>query len=294
LLPDGAAVQPQHVLQADVGGQLRLLGYDVDNTAAQPGEAIRFTLYWEAQRNMDRDWSIFCHLFDLDLGLPVATRDRFPGQGLLATSQLVPGQRWADRYVVELPETAYAPADLLLEIGLYDRTTGERPPIQVEAGEGVEVVDNGLRFQPLRVDPRPGELPNPVRVNFQDEIALAGWELAERVVAPGEALHLTLHWECLADMDQSYTVSTQVLGADWRKVAQWDSPPGNADTKSCQVGQQVVDRRVLEVASDAPPGGYELRLLLYEGQTLTRMRLINAEGRVLPNDFHVLGQVRVR
>ena len=133
-----------------------------------------------------------------------------------------------------------------------------------------------------------------MRVNFQDEIALTGWELEQRVVAPGDSVHLTLYWECLAAMDNTYTVSTQVLGADWRKVAQWDSLPGDIDTKTCQIGQQVVDRRVLEIAADAPPGGYELRLLLYEGQTLKRMRIINAKGRVLPNDFHILGQIRIQ
>jgi hypothetical protein len=293
MLLSGVEPQPQHILRADVGGQLRLLGYDIENTSAKPGESFRFTLYWEAQRNMDRDWSIFCHVFDLDLGLPVATRDRFPGQGLLATSHMTPGQRWADKYVVELAETAYAPAEALLEVGLYDRTTGERPPIQIEVGEGVEAWENGLRFQPLRIEPRSGKLPNPVHVNFQDEIALVGWELEQRVVAPGEFVHLTLYWDSLASMARTYTVSAQVLDANWNKVAQWDSRPGDTDTADWQAGQRVVDRRTLEIAPNAPPGGYELRLLIYDGASLKRMRIVNAQGRVLPNDFHVLGQIRV-
>jgi hypothetical protein len=156
------------------------------------------------------------------------------------------------------------------------------------------VVDNGLRFQPLGIEPRPGELPNPVRVNFQDEIALVGWKLAQRVVVPGESLYLTLYWDALAEMDSAYTVSAQVMDSSGQKVAQWDSYPGDLDTQSWQVGQRVVDRRTLQVALDALPGGYELRLLIYDGQTLKRMRIVNAEGRVLPNDFHILGQIRVR
>lgn len=155
-------------------------------------------------------------------------------------------------------------------------------------------MENGLRFQPLRIEPRSGELPNPVRVNFQDEIALVGWELGQRVVVPGELVHLTLYWDALALMDRTYTVSAQVLDANWLKVAQWDSLPGKTDTSTWQVGQRVIDRRTLEVALDAPPGGYELRLLIYDGQSLERMRIVNAEGRVLPNDFFVLGQIRIR
>ncbi len=293
ILPPDAAPQPQHVLQADVGGQLRLLGYDVENLTARPGEAFRLTLYWEAQQPMDRDWSIFCHVFDVDLGLPVATRDRFPGQGLLSTRHMPAGLRWADRYVVYLPQTAYAPARAVWEVGLYDRLTGERPPILIEAGEGVEVVENGLRFQPLRIEPRPGDMPNSTWINLEDKLALIGWEIDRRVAGPGESLTLTLHWECLQAMSASYTVSAQVLAADRSKVAQWDSWPGDLDTRTWQPGQRVIDRRRLTLSADAPPGGYDLVLMLYDGQTLKRMRLIHPDGRVLPEDFHRLGVLRV-
>ena len=44
---------------------------------------------------------------------------------------------------------------------LYDLVTGERPPIRVEQGEA-EVVDSALRFQPLEIAARPGDLPNPL------------------------------------------------------------------------------------------------------------------------------------
>ena len=43
---------------------------------------------------------------------------------------------WHEYEVVELPETAYAPTEAILEIGLYDLTTGERPPISAAAGSG--------------------------------------------------------------------------------------------------------------------------------------------------------------
>jgi len=302
VLPEGVQPSPAHALRADLGGQVRLLGYDMESVSpagvasARPGEAFRFTLYWEAQREMDRDWSIFCHILDLDLELPIATRDRYPGQGLLATRTMEPGLRWADRYVVWLPETAYAPSDAVLEVGLYDAANGERPLVTIEAGSDVQVVENGLRFQPLHIEPRPGDLPNPVRINFQDRMALVGWDIDRRAAAAGDVLHLTTYWECLASMEEAYTVSSQVLDERGRKAAQADIWPGDTDTSHWEVGQQIVDRRDLAIDPGSPAGSYELVLRVYgweTPETLKRLRIIDAEGRVLPNDFVVLGRVRI-
>jgi hypothetical protein len=283
---------PEHVLRADVGGQVRLLGYDIELLSARPGQAFRFTLYWEAQRAMDRDWSVFCHVVDLGTGLSIATRDRYPGQGLVASSLMSPGLRWADDYVVDLPETAYAPTDALLEIGLYDVENGERPPILIEEGEGT-VVENALRFQPVHIVPRSGDLPNPVRLNFEDKLVLTGWDLDRRVVVPGESIELVLHWTCPSSMKEMYTVSAQVLSPGGAKIAQWDSWPGEISTASCSAGQQIVDHKVLSIAPDVSPGAYDLQILVYDGATMKRARIINAEGRVLPNDFHILDRIRV-
>ena len=73
VLAAGEETTPQHVLRADVGGQVRLLGYDLEGISSDgllrvlPGEAVRLSLYWESQAYMDRDWSIFLHLLDADL-----------------------------------------------------------------------------------------------------------------------------------------------------------------------------------------------------------------------------------
>jgi len=294
-------VEPEHTLRADVGGQLRLLGYDLEGAtpegglSVRPGEAVRLSLYWESQTRMDRNWSIFFHVLDTDLDLVLATRDRYPGEGLLATGDMVPGLKWVDRYVVWLDETTYAPSRALLEVGLYDWATGERPPVSVEQGQA-EVVANALRFQPLRIEPRAGELPNPLSYQMEDKMALVGWDVEPRVVAAGATLHLTLYWECLAPMASDYQVSTQVVRADQLKAAQMDAAPGSVPTGKWKSGQQIVDRRELTIDAHAPPGGYDILVSVYGwegGDTIRRLRLIDGRGYVLPGDSLTLGQVRV-
>lgn len=296
LLPSDTERAWQNVLRADLGGQLRLLGYDISTRTVRPGESVEFALYWEAQRDMDHDWSVFCHVLDAQTGLPLATRDRYPAQGLLATRLMQPGQRWVDRYVVGLPETAYAPNDLSLEIGLYDEVSGERPPVLVEDGMGASVVDNALRFERVRLEPRPGDLPNPVRVNFGDQMSLVGWDLDHRVAAPGETVHLTLYWDCTAKMSHDYSVFTQVLDASDHKWAQWDSWPANTATSSWQVGQMVEDHYDLVLDADTPPGAKALRIGVYRldrDGLPERVRIVNEEGRVMPTDYWTLDQLRV-
>jgi len=296
LVAAGDTPVPEHSLVADVGGQLQLLGYDLVNSSARPGEAFRFALYWEAQRPMDRDWSVFVHVLDLQTGLPVATRDRYPGQGLLATSDMEPGLRWVDQYAVTLPETAYAPSQAVLEIGLYDAQTGERPPIVVHGDVRVSVVGNALRFQPLAVEPRPGPYPNPVHINFGNQMALVGWDIDRRVVSPGDEVHLVLFWECVGRISADYSAFAHVVGEWDRKWAQHDGWPGKTATSSWAVGQRIEDRRSVLLSPDTPAGAKRLIIGVYaagsEGE-LTHLRIVDDQGRVLPEISVTLDQVRV-
>jgi hypothetical protein len=301
VLAAGETPSPEHVLRADLGGQVRLLGYDLEGLdaggvwAVRPGEAVRLSLYWESQAQMDRDWSIFFHVLDADLDLVLATRDRYPGQGLLATSEMVPGQRWVDQYVVWVDETTYAPAQALLEVGLYDLATGERPPVLVEEGQA-EVIANALRFQPLAIEALPGDVPNPLAYRMEDKLALVGWDVEPRVVAAGETLHLTLYWEGLASMTDDYQVSSQVVRADQLKAAQMDAAPAGTPTSQWAKGERVMDRRALTIDPSAPAGGYDILVTVYGWEntdTIKRLRLIDGQGYVLPGDSLTLGQVRV-
>lgn len=296
LIPTGAKRVPEQSLVADVGGQLRLLGYDLGNRSARPGEAFYFALYWEAQQPMERDWSVFVHILDLQTGLPTATRDRYPGQGLLATSDMEPGLRWVDQYVVELPEAAYAPSGAVLEIGLYDAETGERPPVVVDGDVPAAIVDNALRFQPLVIEPHPGPYPNPVHINFGDEMALVGWDIDRRVASPGDKVYVVLFWECIGPISADYSAFAHVIGEWDQKWAQQDGWPAGTATSSWTVGQEIEDHYDLLLSPDTPPGAKRLIIGVYalgsEGE-LAHLRIIDDQGRVLPQTSATLDQIRV-
>ncbi|MCX7680619.1 MAG: glycosyltransferase family 39 protein [Anaerolineae bacterium] len=248
-----------HPLEVNFGDILRLRGYELDTAAVQPGGQVPVTLYWEAIAPAERDYTVFVHLLG-EGELLVAQRDTFPGLGRLSTTRLKPGYTWRDRYVLQVPDTAWTPDVAQLEVGLYDRTSGAR--VLTDTG-----ADN-VRFGRVEVLPRPGEFPNPIFINFGNKLALVGYELRQRVVRPSETIELILYWKALRAMDTDYTISVQVIDSMWRKAAQRDGWPvdGTAPTSTWRPGQPITDPYALAVATDAPPGVYEVRVVVYQFQ----------------------------
>jgi len=277
---------------ADLDVVMRLLGYDLETEAVQPGGEVEMTLYWEALAPTDRDYTVFVHLLG-EGELLVAQRDTFPGLGRLSTTWLEPGFRWADRTVVQVPDTAYAPETAQVEVGLYDAATGARLP--AVSLDGQPLGDN-VRFGQVEIHPRPGDVPNPISVNFDDRMALIGYDLDRRVVRPGDGVTLTLHWRGLERMDVNYTVSTQLVDAGQRKAAQQDSWPvdGAAPTAAWEPGQVLADVRTLQIFPDAPPGVYDVRVTVYvqEQGEIIHLPIIPEGGRMLA-DHVLLTRVRV-
>jgi hypothetical protein len=111
-------------VDADLGGQITLLGYDAERLEAMPGDALTVTLYWEARVPPPADYSVFLHLAAFD-GPPHAQHDGQPRHGSYPTSM------WDVGEVVTDPRTIHIPVDLPpgtypLVAGMYLLDTGER------------------------------------------------------------------------------------------------------------------------------------------------------------------------
>jgi 4-amino-4-deoxy-L-arabinose transferase-like glycosyltransferase len=113
-------------VDADLGGEITLLGYDVDALQVSPGDTLSVTLYWEAQVRPPVNYTVFLHLAAAD-GPPHAQNDGPPAGGTYPTSF------WDVGEVVTDPRTIHIPADLPpgdypLVAGMYRLETGERLP----------------------------------------------------------------------------------------------------------------------------------------------------------------------
>jgi len=272
--------------------QIKLLGYEVGRKAVWPGESLDVTLYWQALAPMERNYSVFVHLLD-ENDLVLASQDTFPGQGTYPTGLWRAGDAIADVYTIAVPTTAFTPSSVQLEVGLYEFQSGKR--LAVYGPQGEPLGDN-VRFYRIEVLPHEGsDVPNPVRFNFGNQIALVGYDLEGQAVGPGEEIHLTLYWEALALMERDYTVFTHVIGERDRIWAQVDSQPqeGAAPTSTWSRGQVLVDEYHLLIEPETPPGVYDIEVGLYLAATGERLGLLDEAGHWMDSRV-LLTKVRVR
>jgi hypothetical protein len=123
---------PPTPLAVDFSDQIKLVGLDLSQTTFKPGQALPLTLYWQALRTPDRNWSVFVHLINPE-GHIVSQQDQAPGAGQFPTTGWLPGEYLTDPYNLSLPSDLL-PGQYWLEVGLYDPNNFSRLPI-VESGQ---------------------------------------------------------------------------------------------------------------------------------------------------------------
>jgi 4-amino-4-deoxy-L-arabinose transferase-like glycosyltransferase len=273
------------------GGQLKFLGYDAPVQAAYPGEAVPVTLYWEAVETFRGDYSVFLHLVDGN-DLLTAQRDALPGMGTLSTQWLAPGRRWSERRVLTLPKTAFSPNRTVFEVGLYSYTSGERLAVVDAQGQ---IAGNSVRFGQVEVLARPGDVPNPIKIDFGGEMDLVGYDLDGRALRPGETATLTLFWQGQRPMDTNYSISTQFVDEYGVKAAQRDAWPldGAAPTSLWEPGTIIEEARELAIFEGTHHGVYNVYVTVYPSEDPDASLVVTPLGGRLQTDHVVLTTIRV-
>jgi hypothetical protein len=244
---------------------------------------------------MARNWSVFVHLVDPVLGAPIVQRDMYLDQGLRPTTLLQPGERIFNHYQLHIPETAVAPADLQLSVGLYDYLTC--PACERLPASGWMVSGEAAVLARLSLEPAPGDFPNATQVNFHNEVELLGYELSLRRAQPGETADLTLFWRARRPLTADYTLFAQVVNLqDTTRWASRDMAPLEVRTSTWAPGEVQTTTLSLTLAEETPPDIYPVILGLYtvtaDGR-FDRLQVVAADGRITQDDFLRLTLLRV-
>ncbi len=111
-------------IDANLGDQITLLGYEADQLELAPGESLALTLYWQAQTPLSVDYTVFLHLAASEAP-PYAQDDGQPKDGRYPTSFWDLGEVVTDSRTLQLPENL-PPGDYPLIAGMYLLESGER------------------------------------------------------------------------------------------------------------------------------------------------------------------------
>jgi hypothetical protein len=199
------------------------------------------------------------------------------------------GQIVGDKRELEvLPGTP--PGLYRVEVILLDLHSGRT--LEPEGGGSVLLgpIEVPRREPPSIDDP---DIEKSLEMNLGNKVQLLGYDI-ESGFRPGDNIHLTLFWQCLEEMEQSYTVFTHLLDAGDNTVAQKDNPPvdGFYPTTKWEVGEIVRDQYDMVIPSDAPPGEYRLNVGMYLAETGERLNVLK-DGVPLPDNRILLQPVAV-
>ena len=120
--------QASTAVNAVFGGQIRLIGYDMEQTETN----LNLTLYWQAMRRMERDYKIFAHLSSLSDDAVVAQYDSMPCHWTYLTSWWDKDEIVADTITLDIGELSSG--QYKVTIGIYDPDTLERLAVVDQSG----------------------------------------------------------------------------------------------------------------------------------------------------------------
>jgi 4-amino-4-deoxy-L-arabinose transferase-like glycosyltransferase len=119
-----------HPLNANLDGQARLVGFDLDRFRVPPGGVLTLTLYWQAIQPIDHSYVVFTHV---ETDRIWGQGDGIPNCGKQPTNTWQPGRTVIDRISIPLnPQTP--PGSYPLVVGLYDFESGQRLDVLDAAG----------------------------------------------------------------------------------------------------------------------------------------------------------------
>ncbi|MBC7260475.1 MAG: hypothetical protein H5T63_00560, partial [Chloroflexi bacterium] len=154
--------------------------------------------------------------------------------------------------------------------------------------------------------PKAKDVPIALSARLEGGIEFLGYALTNAsgqpvdVLQPGDTVIVDLYWRAQNKISRNYTVFVHLVGQAYNPATQgpvWgghDSQPleGGYPTAQWFVNEIIVDRHMLTLDARAPTGDYELEAGMYLLETMTRLRVLDSEGKAIDNRI-VLGYVKV-
>lgn len=176
LILKGTSAKPEHALEADFGGKVRLLGYDLEPERVAPGESFTVTWYWRVIEAPGAGHRLFTHMVD-DKGKSRVNRDMTgPIRKNFQPEHWTPGTIVKDPQKIAVPKSWPSP-HVELRIGIFGRSGRMNvlsgPADKVGRVRAVRIPVGAPAAAPAVAIPKAEEAPA-IDGAFEDEEAWAG------------------------------------------------------------------------------------------------------------------------
>ena len=261
--------RPEHRLEADFG-KFRLLGYSLDTNALEDKGVLDVALSWQSIEPVEEDYIIVVKLVNGVYHVWGESQSRLWGDEFWAG-------RWAEDLVIGdshrielLPATP--PGLYRLEVNVVNLRSGQT----LEADGGVEMLSEPLEIPRRSPSVEALDVEHPLGADLGGKIHLLGYNI-ESGFRPGDNIHLTLFWQCLQEMEQSYTVFIHLVDAGDNIIAQKDNPPvdGFYSTIKWEMGEIVRDQYDLVIPPNVSSGEYRPKVGMYLTETGERLNVLD-------------------
>jgi hypothetical protein len=234
------------------------IGWQGEGLSASEGEAMAGRQVRVARR-LWRNWASLRYLCPAGEALQVLARDQ----------QVEPRPLDGDVLLVLWPFESNEQALQLLPVGRV---------ITAEAGaheRGDLEYESRLLYYKLMTR-APDSFPRRHVATWEQGIRLVGYTLEELAES---TLAVTLYWQAGETVPHDYTVFCHVL-CQGNRIGQRDSPPaqGFYGTAAWRAGDMVEDRHIVSLSGSYDRDACQVRVGLYDHQTLERLSLLDHHG----------------
>jgi hypothetical protein len=270
--PDVVTLSIPKRLDLDVGGGLRLLGFDPGFSGPlRPGSRAALSLWWQATQPLSQNLAVTLGVGHGEQAWPLNKPQPLGGSNY-------PSRDWPAGTVVRTFVDLRVPADVeagKLNLGLR----------LVNAENGAPLSDWLLGQLDVAGRTRSFEVPKMKHVlgaNFGNQATLLGYDLDLTHFQVDSPVRLTLYWQAQKGMDTAYRVFVHLLEPTGGIVVQMDREPqaGDAPTTGWLAGEVVRDDIVMKV-SGAATTAQSIAIGLYDPATGARVPVLDAAGTVI-------------
>ena len=258
----------QNPLNARLGDEMALLGYNLPTREVEAGDILPLTLFWQTLAQPQERYKVFVHLLD-EAGHIVGQQDSEPGDGMNITTLWQPGETVADNYGV-LVRPGTPPGQHRIEVGMYSPTSGQRLSIS----EGGQDRGDHLLLDSITVlRPRKPlsltvlKMQHEVGIEY-DDLVLLGYSLYKlghehqptEPLHPGDVVHLDLYWRAFRAPQDDWQLTLQLVDGKGNILATQQARPASVDypTTDWKVGEIVRGQYDIFIPPEASEGSYRL------------------------------------